>query len=73
LRFAYLHKDDQLTSIDHDDKVLSNWQSQVGSCKNEDLIIHDSSSVITHIAIDRLKANWSKSEYAAFELVTQTN
>jgi hypothetical protein len=27
LRFAYLCKDDQLTLIDHDDKILSNQQS----------------------------------------------
>jgi hypothetical protein len=36
LKFSYLCKDDQLTLIDHDDKILSNQQSQVDSCKIED-------------------------------------
>jgi hypothetical protein len=45
--FAYLCKDDQLTSIDHDDKILSNRQSQVDSCKIEDLNVQNASLVIS--------------------------
>jgi hypothetical protein len=47
LRFAYLCKDDQLTSIDHDDKILSNRQSQADSCKIEGMNAHNISSVIS--------------------------
>jgi hypothetical protein len=47
LRFAYLCKDDQLTSIDHDDNILSNQQSQANSCKIEDLNVQKASSVIS--------------------------
>jgi hypothetical protein len=65
LRFAYLYKDDQLTLIDHDDKILSNRQSQADSCKIEDMNVHNVSSIaledtssigehqeITHMAHD---------------------
>jgi hypothetical protein len=41
LRFAYLFRDDQLTSIDHDDKILSNQQSQADSCKAENMNVHN--------------------------------
>jgi hypothetical protein len=47
LGFAYLCKDDQLTSIDRDDKILSNRQSQADSCKIEDLNIQNASPVIS--------------------------
>jgi hypothetical protein len=37
----------QLTSIDHDDNILSNPISKADSCKNEALIVHDASSLIS--------------------------
>jgi hypothetical protein len=83
--FAYLCKDDQLTSIDHDDKILSNRQSQVDSCKIEDLNVQNASLVIsedtlstgegghrkiTRMVHDRLKTNQPKSKFSAFKPVT---
>jgi hypothetical protein len=69
-----------LTSIDHDDKILSNRQSQVDSCKIEDLNVQNASSVIledtlstgghkkiTHMAHDQLETNWLKSKFSAFK------
>jgi hypothetical protein len=51
LRFVYLCKDDQLTSIDHDDKILSNRQSQADSCKIEDLNVQNAPSVISEVTL----------------------
>jgi hypothetical protein len=85
LRFAYLCKDDQLTSIDHDDDILSNRQSQADSCKIEDLNIQNASSVIsedtlstgghkkiTQMAHDRLETNRPKSKFLVFKPVATT-
>jgi hypothetical protein len=47
LRFMYLCKDYQLISIDHDDKILSNRQSQANSCKIKNLNVQNASSVIS--------------------------
>jgi hypothetical protein len=39
--------DDQLTLIDHDDKILSNRQSQADSCKIKDLNVQNAFLVIS--------------------------
>jgi hypothetical protein len=85
LRFAYIHKYDLLSPIDHDDKILSNRQSQINSCKIEDLNVQNASSVIsedtlstgghkkiTHMVHDRLETNRLISKFSAFKSVAPT-
>jgi hypothetical protein len=42
----YVHKCDPFSSIDQNDKMLTNQQSQADSCKNKDLDVHHASSII---------------------------
>jgi hypothetical protein len=85
LRFAYIHKCDLLSPINHDDKILSNRQSQVDSCKIEDLSVQNASSVIlndtlstgghkkiTRMVHDRLESNRPKSKFSVFKPVVPT-
>jgi hypothetical protein len=74
-----------LSPINHDDKILSNRQSQVDSCKIEDLSVQNASSVIlndtistgghkkiTHMVHDRLESNRTKSKFSVFKPVVPT-